>query len=76
MIRAVTIRSFKLFEELTLQLNGMNMVLAGPYAAFKHPVRGLTLSQRRAACEGSLTQKTPVCQKQDISYLEPPEHDK
>jgi len=28
-IRAVTIRRFKQFEELTFQLNGMNMVLAG-----------------------------------------------
>ena len=29
MIRAVTIRRFKLLEEVTFQLNGVNMVLAG-----------------------------------------------
>jgi len=76
MIRAATIRRFKLFVEMTLQLNGMNMVLAGPYAAFKHPVRGLHLSQRRAACKGSPSQKTPVCQTQDSSYLKPSKYDK
>jgi len=29
MIHGITIRRFKQFEEVTFQLNGMNMVLAG-----------------------------------------------
>jgi len=48
----------------------VGFILAVTCAVFAHIARGLHLSQRRAACGGSLTQKASLSQTQD-SPLEP-----